>query len=161
MSQHDPTGTALRLPVQAQDHGPACDHDHAHDHGQRDDPDSRVHARAAADACCAATTRVDGLTGVCITNPAPDGTSRVRYRIDKMDCPTEERLIRNKLEAMPGVVRLDFNLLQRELTVYHRLAQPVATNKRMIEATTTALIRTPTPMRRPMPAAPRRHGSTV
>jgi Cd2+/Zn2+-exporting ATPase len=48
----------------------------------------------------------------------------VRYRIDKMDCPTEERLIRNKLEAMPGVVRLDFNLLQRELTVYHRLEQP-------------------------------------
>ena len=124
MSQHDPTGTALRLPAQAQDPGPAGDHDHAHDHGQRDDPDSRVHARAAADACCAATTRVDGLTGVCITNPAPDGTSRVRYRIDKMDCPTEERLIRNKLEAMPGVVRLDFNLLQRELTVYHRLAQP-------------------------------------
>ena len=48
----------------------------------------------------------------------------MRYRIDKMDCPTEERLIRNKLEAMPGVVRLDFNLLQRELTVYHRLEQP-------------------------------------
>ena len=124
MRQHDPTGTALRLPVQAQDHGPACDHDHAHDHGQRDDPDSRVHARAAADVCCAPATQVDGLTGVCKTNPAPDGTSRARYRIDKMDCPTEERLIRNKLEGMPGVVQLDFNLLDRELTVYHRLDQP-------------------------------------
>ncbi len=122
MSQHDPTGAALRLPAQTQGHGPACGCDH--DHGQRDDPDSRVHARAAADVCCAPATRVDGLTGVCKTNPAPDGTSRVRYRIDKMDCPTEERLIRNKLEAMPGVVRLDFNLLQRELTVYHRLERP-------------------------------------
>jgi Cd2+/Zn2+-exporting ATPase len=61
---------------------------------------------------------------VCNTNPAPEGTSRVRYRIDKMDCPTEERLIRNKLEGMPGVVQLDFNLLNRELTVYHRLDQP-------------------------------------
>jgi Cd2+/Zn2+-exporting ATPase len=48
----------------------------------------------------------------------------VRYRIDKMDCPTEERLIRNKVEGMPGVVQLDFNLLNRELTVYHRLDQP-------------------------------------
>jgi Cd2+/Zn2+-exporting ATPase len=38
-----------------------------------------------------------------------------------MDCPTEERLIRNRLEPMPGVVRLDFDLLARELTVHHRL----------------------------------------
>ncbi|MBN8744341.1 MAG: heavy metal translocating P-type ATPase [Thiomonas arsenitoxydans] len=110
MSQHDHTSTALRLPVQAQDHGPACDHDH--------------HTHAAADACCAPATQTDCLTGVCKSNPAPEGTSRVRYRIDKMDCPTEERLIRNKLEGMPGVVQLDFNLLNRELTVYHRLDQP-------------------------------------
>ncbi|WP_176140490.1 cation transporter, partial [Thiomonas arsenitoxydans] len=124
MSQHDPTSTALRLPVQAQDHEPACDHDHAHDHGHDHGPDAHTHAHAAADACCAPTTQTDCLTGVCNTNPAPEGTSRVRYRIDKMDCPTEERLIRNKLEAMPGVVQLDFNLVNRELTVYHRLDQP-------------------------------------
>lgn len=110
MSQHDHTSTALRLPVQAQDHGPACDHDH--------------HTHAAADACCAPATQTDCLTGVCKSNPAPEGSSRVRYRIDKMDCPTEERLIRNKVEGMPGVVQLDFNLLNRELTVYHRLDQP-------------------------------------
>ncbi|MDE2324657.1 MAG: heavy metal translocating P-type ATPase [Betaproteobacteria bacterium] len=110
MSQHDHTSTALRLPVQAQDHGPGCDHDH--------------HTHAAADACCAPATQTDCLTGVCKSNPVPEGTSRVRYRIDKMDCPTEERLIRNKLEGMPGVVQLDFNLLNRELTVYHRLDQP-------------------------------------
>ncbi|RJG14416.1 heavy metal translocating P-type ATPase [Pseudomonas cavernicola] len=48
----------------------------------------------------------------------------MRYRIDKMDCPTEERLIRNRLEPMPGIARLDFNLLDRELTVYHRLGDP-------------------------------------
>ncbi|MBN8777500.1 heavy metal translocating P-type ATPase [Thiomonas arsenitoxydans] len=110
MSQHDHTSTALRLPVQAQDHGPACDHDH--------------HTHAAADACCAPATQTDCLTGVCKSNPAPERSSRVRYRIDKMDCPTEERLIRNKVEGMPGVVQLDFNLLNRELTVYHRLDQP-------------------------------------
>ncbi|MDE2123787.1 MAG: heavy metal translocating P-type ATPase [Betaproteobacteria bacterium] len=124
MSQHDPTGTALRLPAQAHEHGPACGHEQAHDRGHDHGPDTHAHTHATADACCAPATRVDGLTGVCTTNPAPEGTGRVRYRIDKMDCPTEERLIRNKLEAMPGVVQLDFNLLQRELTVYHRLEQP-------------------------------------
>jgi Cd2+/Zn2+-exporting ATPase len=38
-----------------------------------------------------------------------------------MDCPTEERLIRQTIEPMPGVVQLDFNLLDRELTIHHRL----------------------------------------
>ncbi|MDN0074303.1 heavy metal translocating P-type ATPase [Crenobacter sp. SG2303] len=68
-----------------------CDHDH--DHGARTPV---VHARA------------------------PEGTQALRLRIEAMDCPTEERLIRNKLEAMDGVARLDFNLIGRELTVHHR-----------------------------------------
>lgn len=33
-------------------------------------------------------------------------------------------MIRNSLESMQGIVRLDFNLLERELTVYHRLDGP-------------------------------------
>jgi Cd2+/Zn2+-exporting ATPase len=41
-----------------------------------------------------------------------------------MDCPTEEALIRKRLEPMDGIVRLDFNLLARELTVHHRLGDP-------------------------------------
>ena len=40
-------------------------------------------------------------------------------RISKMDCPTEESLIRGKLQGMPGVQGLDFNLMQRTLTVRH------------------------------------------
>lgn len=51
----------------------------------------------------------------------PEQVDFVRYRIEKMDCPTEERLIRNRLETEAGIVRLDFNLLDRELTVYHHL----------------------------------------
>lgn len=43
------------------------------------------------------------------------------YRIENMDCPTEEALIRSKLAAMPGVVGLDFNLMQRTLAVRHAL----------------------------------------
>lgn len=51
----------------------------------------------------------------------PVDARSVRYRIDNMDCPTEEKLIRNKLEAIKGINRLDFNLLDRELMVYHQL----------------------------------------
>jgi len=49
------------------------------------------------------------------------------YRIQKMDCPTEERIIRNKLERMKGIKELRFNLMQRELTVRHELEdeQPI------------------------------------
>lgn len=51
------------------------------------------------------------------------------FIIQKMDCPTEEKLIRNKLESMPGIEELRFNLMQRELTVRHQLDddQPIET----------------------------------
>jgi len=39
--------------------------------------------------------------------------------IAKMDCPTEEGLIRGKLAGMAGVAALDFNLVQRKLRVSH------------------------------------------
>ena len=51
-----------------------------------------------------------------------DESSRVVFRIDKMDCPNEERLIRGRLERVVGIEDLSFNLLQRELTVTHQLA---------------------------------------
>nr|WP_233833059.1 heavy metal translocating P-type ATPase [Paraburkholderia sp. ZP32-5] len=37
----------------------------------------------------------------------------------QMDCPTEEALIRKKLGRMPAVRSMDFNLMQRVLTVVH------------------------------------------
>jgi len=43
------------------------------------------------------------------------------YIIQKMDCPTEERLIRNRLERLNGLDEIRFNLLQRKLTVVHNL----------------------------------------
>lgn len=51
----------------------------------------------------------------------PEGVARVRYRIDNMDCPVEEQLIRNRLKGVAGVERLEFNLIERELTVFHLL----------------------------------------
>jgi len=51
------------------------------------------------------------------------------FIMQKMDCPTEEKLIRNKLEGMEGVDELRFNLMQLELTVTHHLEsdEPVFT----------------------------------
>ncbi len=46
---------------------------------------------------------------------------RMRVFIAKMDCPTEEQLIRKELEPMSGIDSLAFNLLERELTVTHSL----------------------------------------
>jgi Zn2+/Cd2+-exporting ATPase len=40
-------------------------------------------------------------------------------RIMQMDCPTEEGLLRKKLGGMAGVTGLEFNLMQRVLTVTH------------------------------------------
>lgn len=47
------------------------------------------------------------------------GPLNIRIRIEQMDCPTEERLIRDALGRLPGVAGLQFNLLQRVLTVSH------------------------------------------
>ncbi|KQB60265.1 MULTISPECIES: heavy metal translocating P-type ATPase [Acidovorax] len=52
------------------------------------------------------------------TTPAGE---RVTYRIENMDCPTEEALIRDRLGKEPGVTGLDFNLMQRVLGVQHTL----------------------------------------
>jgi len=43
------------------------------------------------------------------------------YKIEKMDCPTEEALLRKALGKLAGVRRLDFNLLERTLKVEHNL----------------------------------------
>lgn len=45
------------------------------------------------------------------------------YRVDKMDCPTEEQLIRKRLEGHEGVQELKFNLMERKLTVIHTLEE--------------------------------------
>jgi Cd2+/Zn2+-exporting ATPase len=50
----------------------------------------------------------------------PEGSSVTRLRIAQMDCPTEEALIRKKLGTMDEVQGLEFNLMQRMLTIAHR-----------------------------------------
>ena len=39
-----------------------------------------------------------------------------------MDCPSEENLIRMKLDGLSGIENLDFDIPNRKLTVYHSAA---------------------------------------
>lgn len=113
-------------------------HDHEHDHSHE-----HVH-EVKKDGCCAPEPGAVKITSVsrrqkpdialpaCCADEtcAPDaansvgipvaGAQSARYTITNMDCPTEERLIRNKLDGMVGIVRLDFNLMNRVLTVHHQ-----------------------------------------
>jgi len=47
------------------------------------------------------------------------------FEISKMDCPSEENLVRLKLDGHPGIKHLDFDIPNRRLTVVHegQLAQ--------------------------------------
>lgn len=62
----------------------------------------------------------------------PSGSSQAIFIIDNMDCPTEEALIRNKLSTMTGITELDFNLMQRKLTVTHTLGKSDAIKQALI-----------------------------
>lgn len=66
---------------------------------------------------CSGTTAVPDAA----RPPVVDGAEQAVFLIQNMDCPTEEKLIRDRLEKMPGVAALQFNLMLRELTVRHRL----------------------------------------
>jgi Cd2+/Zn2+-exporting ATPase len=53
------------------------------------------------------------------TSAAPAGGMRTAIRIEQMDCPTEEGLIRARLGRIDGVGAMEFNLMQRVVTVSH------------------------------------------
>lgn len=44
---------------------------------------------------------------------------KTTFKIDKMDCPCEENLIRLKLQDFRNIKRLDFDLASRTLSVFH------------------------------------------
>ncbi|OZI74613.1 heavy metal translocating P-type ATPase [Bordetella genomosp. 12] len=103
------------------------DHDHPHDHDH-----------ALPDKAALAAT---GLH-------AGEGEQLSRLRIGQMDCPTEETLIRKKLGSMPQVHELEFNLMQRVLTVVHAEGAREAVMQAI-----TSLGMTPEPVETSRPAA--------
>jgi len=54
------------------------------------------------------------------------------YRVSKMDCSSEEQLIRMKLGDMPGIHSLQFDLAERKLEIFH-LGDINAANKALHE----------------------------
>lgn len=54
---------------------------------------------------------------------AQAGHEKSTLQIEQMDCPTEERLIRDRLARNPHVSALHFNLLERLLQVHHAPGQ--------------------------------------
>ncbi|MFW0886285.1 UNVERIFIED_CONTAM: heavy metal translocating P-type ATPase [Pseudomonas sp. JL1] len=76
---------------------------HGHDHGH---------------SCCSAKA----APSVVKLGKAPtDGARLSSFRIQAMDCPTEQTLIQNKLGKLAGVQQLEFNLINRVLGVTHDL----------------------------------------
>jgi len=83
--------------------------------------------------CCTPdfdTRRTEPSAG---SSAEPADTDRVRYRISNMDCPTEEALIRNRLERMPEVSSLEFDLLDRVLSVRYHGSDPQPVENALLE----------------------------
>jgi len=110
-------------------HGEANHAHHHHEHAADHDHDAAAIAMAetvGADACtpsCCGGNAVAPLVGIMepsqVSTMVPAGCVRSQLRIAQMDCPVEEALIRKKLGGMASVQGLEFNLMQRVLTVVH------------------------------------------
>eukprot|EP01133_Synstelium_polycarpum_P022270 gene22270-26714_t len=98
-------------------HPPAQGHDHAH--GAQPATAPKAAGCCSSQHACSSTPAAPAAP--VLPSKAIAGAQTVQYRIVNMDCPTEERLIRNKLANMAGVVGLDFNLMNRVLDVHHTL----------------------------------------
>lgn len=99
---HDDHNTSVQT-------GGCCAHDHGHEHTGVDSSRSGHHEPHS---------HVGALDELLVQQAVPGG-ARTAMRIMQMDCPTEEALIRKKLEPMDGVHSVQFNLMQRVLTVDH------------------------------------------
>ncbi|WP_300906862.1 heavy metal translocating P-type ATPase [uncultured Desulfovibrio sp.] len=127
-AQHSSKHLADRHEHSRHDHADTCCdhiHEHTHDHAHGD--------------CCghehADPQSIDwGTLGEA-------SATRAIYRIVNMDCPMEEALIRKKLATVPGITGLEFNLMQRVLTVNHELSSTDT-----IEAALNAIDMTPEPL---------------
>ena len=102
------------------DHKHERQHDHPHDHDQAHAHHHDHHEAGHSHACAHEHTAT-------APQARPDaallqGSQEAVFFIQKMDCPTEEKLIQERLRNMDGIVAMQFNLIQRELTVQHKLS---------------------------------------
>ena len=102
------------------DHHEHHDHEH-HEHHDHTHGDTDGHGHGCGTGCCGAShTSSATLTPVAASQTLANGDLvQTPIRILQMDCPTEEALLQKKLGSLAGVSHLDFNLMQRVLTVTH------------------------------------------
>lgn len=111
-------------------HKPGDGHDHSHKlqpvHNHEHGGDSCCASKVApapvhshADSCCSSKAAAPAL--VQLSEKTSDDARLSSFRIEAMDCPTEQTLIQNKLGKLAGVQQLEFNLINRVLGVTHNL----------------------------------------
>ena len=96
-------------------------HDHTHEagHSHKLQPVQKHDHGGHGDSCCSSKAAAPSLIKLSETSTANARLSS--FRIDAMDCPTEQTLIQNKLGKLAGVQQLEFNLINRVLGVTHDL----------------------------------------
>ncbi|KVU54648.1 hypothetical protein WK68_26540 [Burkholderia ubonensis] len=112
-------GAQAATPAKKKSHACGHGHGHAHEHGEgavHSDGEAHDHDHAAGGCCAPAALTLAPLP---VSQATASGDVRSAFRIMQMDCPTEETLIRKKLGGMREVSALEFNLMQRMLTVEH------------------------------------------
>ncbi|WP_278939470.1 heavy metal translocating P-type ATPase [Pseudomonas helleri] len=132
-------------------HKPHADHDHDHDHGHEEKHDHASHAHS----CCSSTA---GPSVIKLSATPTVGARLSSFRIEAMDCPTEQTLIQNKLGKLAGVQQLEFNLINRVLVVTHDLpsTDPIVAAIKSLGMQADPL-QTGADADAPLPPAPKKH----
>ncbi|MGF6556855.1 Cd2+/Zn2+-exporting ATPase [Pseudomonas sp. S30_BP2TU TE3576] len=96
-------------------HKPGAEHAHSH----KLKPVQKHGHDGHGDSCCTAKATTPAI--VKLSESPTTGARLSNFRIEAMDCPTEQTLIQNKLSKLTGVQQLEFNLINRVLGVTHDL----------------------------------------
>jgi Cd2+/Zn2+-exporting ATPase len=100
---------------------------HKHEHGGDSCCASKIAESApvhkSEDSCCSSKAAAPSLVQLSEAKSADARLSS--FRIEAMDCPTEQTLIQNKLGKLAGVEQLEFNLINRVLGVTHSLPDTI------------------------------------
>jgi Zn2+/Cd2+-exporting ATPase len=116
------------------------------------------HGHASGSCCCPGEDfpEISEAEELSLNIPLPDNARTSRFLIENMDCPVEERLIRKKLANLAGIVKLEFNLLERVLTVYH-----TSSNTTEIVLSLNAIDMSPRELEKSQPRRPEKAGLAI
>jgi Cd2+/Zn2+-exporting ATPase len=75
------------------------------------------------DACCPPSAADSSKAGIDNVSPTNTGerTRFSSFRIGQMCCPSEQTMIEGKLAKMSGIQKLEFNMMNRTMAVWHEL----------------------------------------